>query len=103
MQLTILVVCSALRKTSHLLHNLASLVDDPISSVGSVTPITYYALDLERRELVRTLSQIIMDGPHDSQLRVNANDYGALGAELAGKVAARGMWGTYDGGMYLCT
>ncbi|KIJ24205.1 hypothetical protein M422DRAFT_111588, partial [Sphaerobolus stellatus SS14] len=72
----------ALRKTSHLLHNLASLVTKQNEAgdlpTNGAPPITYYALDLERRELV----------PHD---------YGALGAELAGKVAVRGMWGTYDG------
>jgi L-histidine Nalpha-methyltransferase / hercynylcysteine S-oxide synthase len=71
--------------------------------VGSVPPITYYALDLEQRELVRTLNQIILDCPNDSQQKVSRDSHGALGAVLAGKVAARGMWGTYEGGMVLST
>ncbi|KAF8585097.1 hypothetical protein K439DRAFT_1410265 [Ramaria rubella] len=89
----------ALRKTSHLLHNLASLVKDREITAGNIPPITYYALDLERRELVRTLNQITMNESNDMEHIVHGEDYGALGAELAGKVSARGMWGTYDGGI----
>jgi hypothetical protein len=61
-------------------------------------PITYYALDLERRELTRTLNQITMV-PNGKGSSVQDENYGVLGAELAGKVAVRGMWGTYDGGI----
>ena len=43
--------------------------------------------------------------PNDSQHDIHKENYGALGAELTGKINARGMWGTYDGGMspILCT
>ncbi|KAG0703747.1 hypothetical protein DFH29DRAFT_1040649 [Suillus ampliporus] len=70
----------ALRKTSHILHALANLV--PIAP--PVTPITYYALDLEERELNRTLME----------LRESA-----IGSMLAGKVEAKGMLGTYNAGV----
>ena len=50
----------------------------------SPAPITYYALDLEERELKRTLEQL-----SDS----------SVGPELTGKVDTMGMWGTYDGGL----
>ena len=46
-------------------------------------PVTYFALDLERAELERTLSELM--AKH--------------GDDLVGKVAAKGMWGTYDGGI----
>lgn len=79
---------------------MTSLVDNA-TVCGGVPPITYYALDLEQRELVRTLSQITMDNADESQHKAPGNDYGALGAELTGKVAAHGMWGTYEGGLFL--
>ncbi len=47
-------------------------------------PITYYALDLEERELERTLGDIAK------------SDVGKL---LQGKVKTKGMWGTYDEGL----
>src|SRR5882762_2260937 len=50
----------------------------------SPAPITYYALDLEERELSRTLEQLSAS---------------STGSELKGKVETRGMWGTYDGGL----
>jgi L-histidine Nalpha-methyltransferase / hercynylcysteine S-oxide synthase len=48
------------------------------------TPVTYYALDLEKRELERTLNDIENSG---------------VGKQLTGKVAMKGMWGTYDDGL----
>ena len=47
-------------------------------------PITYYALDLEQNELQRTLDGIA----HDE-----------VGTALEGRVATKGMCGTYDGGI----
>lgn len=47
-------------------------------------PVTYYALDLEKRELERTLSQLA-----DSE----------LGDELSGRVATKGLCATYDDGL----
>lgn len=67
-------------------------------SIDSPPPITYYALDLERQELVRTLDQITMDEHTHESPAAPEHNYGALGVELSGKVAVRGMWGTYDGG-----
>lgn len=49
-------------------------------------PITYYALDLEKRELERTLTQL---------------NQSELGAELVGKVATKGLCATYDDGLEL--
>ena len=49
-----------------------------------MSPITYYALDLEERELERTLNKI---------------ETSELGEELTGKVETKGMWGTYNDGL----
>ncbi|TFK70933.1 hypothetical protein BDN72DRAFT_495551 [Pluteus cervinus] len=70
----------ALRKTSHILLGLSRLVSEPTTPA----PITYYALDLEERELKRSLDQITAS---------------ELGMSLSGKVETKGMWGTYDGGL----
>jgi hypothetical protein len=75
--------CSSLRKTSHVLRALAGLVPDDAVRDGS-PPITYYALDLEERELRRVLGELTVSD---------------LGPALAGRVATKGMWGTYDGGL----
>lgn len=68
-----------MRKTSHILLGLSRLV-------GNVkpAPITYYALDLEQRELERALDEI-----SDSE----------VGKCLTGKVDIKGLWGTYDDGL----
>lgn len=73
--------CRSLRKTSHILLALANTVAEPTSPAEA--PITYYALDLERKELLRTLDF------------VSSN----IGTKLSGRVATKGMWGTYDGGL----
>jgi uncharacterized SAM-dependent methyltransferase len=70
----------ALRKTSLILIGLSRLVSEP----SSPTPITYYALDLEERELERTLGQIAMS---------------EIGTTLKGKVETKGMCGTYQDGL----
>jgi len=50
----------------------------------SHAPITYYALDLDKRELERTLEQLAAS---------------PVGREMAGKIDTRGLWGTYEGGI----
>ncbi|KAH7909815.1 hypothetical protein BJ138DRAFT_183280 [Hygrophoropsis aurantiaca] len=70
----------ALRKTSHVLGALAN----SLPSTTTSTPITYYALDLEERELKRTLAQLSMS---------------EVGTTLTGKVETKGMLGTYDSGL----
>ncbi|KDQ62677.1 hypothetical protein JAAARDRAFT_121841 [Jaapia argillacea MUCL 33604] len=70
----------ALRKTSHVLSALSNLVPAPASS----PPITYYALDLEERELQRTLGELAVSN---------------IGCTLKGKVETRGMLGTFDDGI----
>ncbi|KAJ3565282.1 hypothetical protein NP233_g7732 [Leucocoprinus birnbaumii] len=70
----------ALRKTSHILSALARSVSNECLQ----TPITYYALDLEQKELERTLRQI-----QESE----------IGNLLQGKVITRGICGTYDDGL----
>lgn len=70
----------ALRKTSHILLGLSRLVRNS----GARAPITYYALDLEEREIERTLGEIA------------ASD---IGKSLQGKVETKGLCGTYDDGL----
>ncbi|GLB38624.1 putative histidine-specific methyltransferase, SAM-dependent [Lyophyllum shimeji] len=72
----------ALRKTSHILAGLSRLVPE----AGVRAPITYYALDLEEREIERTLGEI------------SASD---IGAALHGRVETKGICGTYDDGLKL--
>ncbi|KAJ7069428.1 DUF323 domain-containing protein [Mycena amicta] len=71
----------ALRKTSHILLALSHLVDHehPVAA-----PITYYALDLEERELQRTLAFI-----------ANSD----VGKSLDGRVETRGLCATYEQGL----
>ncbi|KAI0317611.1 hypothetical protein OF83DRAFT_1058348 [Amylostereum chailletii] len=69
----------SLRKTSHILKALSDIVPQ-----ADPAPFTYYALDLEQRELQRTLIQLASSD---------------VGPALQGKVATKGMWGTYDGGL----
>ncbi|CAE6503684.1 unnamed protein product [Rhizoctonia solani] len=71
----------ALRKTSHFLRALARAAKP--AGHGEQPNTSYYALDLERPELVRTLRELSA----------------GIGKELAGRVSFGGMWGTYDGGI----
>ncbi|KAJ6583987.1 DUF323 domain-containing protein [Mycena vulgaris] len=71
----------ALRKTSHILLALARLVEDRHAGAA---PVTYYALDLEERELQRTLGEI----------RVSD-----VGKSLQDKVETRGLCATYEQGL----
>lgn len=73
---------SSLRKTSHLLRSLSRSI--PGTTAGTTSAATYYALDLDKHELERTLGEI------------NASD---IGDALAGKVETKGLWGTYDDGI----
>ncbi|KAJ7145247.1 DUF323 domain-containing protein [Mycena filopes] len=73
----------ALRKTSHILLALSRLVKDSAQD-GKPAPLTYYALDLEERELQRTLGEI---------------DLSDVGKSLQGKVATKGLCATYDQGL----
>ena len=70
----------ALRKTLHILSALAR-------SVTNDALITYYALDLEKRELEQALTNIQK----------------SAGAALQGKVITKGICGTYDAGLKLIT
>ncbi|CAL1712953.1 unnamed protein product [Somion occarium] len=70
----------SLRKTSHILRALSHLVQSPMSA----PPITYYALDLEKRELDRTLQDLTESD---------------VGVEINGKVATKGLCATYDDGL----
>jgi len=64
--------------------NLLLALSQLVPEATTTPPITYYALDLEKRELERTLSVM------------SASEVGGL---LEGKVATKGMWGTYDAGL----
>lgn len=71
----------ALRKTSHFLLALARAVK-PVEH-GERPKTSYFALDLERPELVRTLHELSS----------------SIGKDLADRVSFGGMWGMYDGGI----
>ncbi|KAI8994191.1 DUF323 domain-containing protein [Trametes punicea] len=70
----------ALRKTSVILSALSRSVQERAPS----PPVNYFALDLERRELERTLMELT---------------HSDVGAEMRGKVSASGLCGTYDDGL----
>ena len=69
-----------MRKTSHIL----SAISKKVPTQSSPTQTAYYALDLERRELERSLDQLVAS---------------PVGSETKGKVDIRGLWGTYEGGL----
>lgn len=69
-----------MRKTSLLLAALARLINND----DSAFPINYYALDLEKSELERTLGEI---------------EQSSLGRMLQDKVETKGICGTYDDGL----
>ncbi|KAJ7439228.1 DUF323 domain-containing protein [Mycena latifolia] len=71
----------ALRKTSLILLALARLVKDKDAEAA---PVTYYALDLEERELQRTLGEIAVSD---------------VGKSLKGKLETRGLCATYEQGL----
>ncbi|KAF8056893.1 histidine-specific methyltransferase [Lyophyllum atratum] len=71
----------SLEKTSRILSSLAHIDDVD----GSEMSIRYYALDLERSELVTTLESLQKN----------------YGQDFAGRIATMGMWGTYDDGIRL--
>ncbi|KAI0771000.1 histidine-specific methyltransferase [Trametes elegans] len=74
----------ALTKTSLILGALARQVPGP----SAEPPVQYYALDLEKRELERTLVAL---------------NQSAVGTELLGKVSTNGLCGTYDDGLKYIT
>ncbi|KAJ7464785.1 hypothetical protein B0H11DRAFT_2051390 [Mycena galericulata] len=76
----------ALRKTSHILSALSRLVKDKHGNGANNkgAPVTYYALDLEERELQRTLGEIAQSD---------------VGKNLQGKVETRGLCATYEQGL----
>ncbi|CAE6455059.1 unnamed protein product [Rhizoctonia solani] len=71
----------ALRKTSHFLLALARAAKP--ANPGESLKTSYYALDLERPELVRTLRELSA----------------GIGKDLEGRVSFGGMWGDYNGGI----
>ncbi|EMD39793.1 hypothetical protein CERSUDRAFT_112059, partial [Gelatoporia subvermispora B] len=70
----------SLRKTSHILRALSGIAPASVTTA----PVNYFALDLEKRELERTLSELSKS---------------EVGQTLHGKVATKGMCGTYDDGL----
>lgn len=74
----------SLRKTSRILHASSELVPQPLP----IPPTTYFALDLEERELRRTLTELNMS---------------EIGPVLSGKVETKGLLGTYDSGLRFIT
>ncbi|CCM05601.1 uncharacterized protein FIBRA_07829 [Fibroporia radiculosa] len=70
----------ALRKTSRVLVALSQIVHPDNTN----SPISYYALDLQERELQRSLAEL-----NDSE----------VGAKIQGKVSLQGLCGTYEDGL----
>ena len=68
-----------MRKTRLILSALSNATP----SQSSPATNTYYALDLEKRELERTLDELTAS---------------SVGLEMQGKVDSYGLWGTYEGG-----
>lgn len=77
----------ALRKTSYLLDAVASSVTATTRKDNSINkplaPVTYYALDLSKPELERTLDQLET---------ANSEKYN-------GKIQVKGLWGDYERGI----
>ncbi|THU99467.1 hypothetical protein K435DRAFT_837653 [Dendrothele bispora CBS 962.96] len=73
----------SLDKTSLFLSALAGTC----TSRENTPPITYYALDLSRSELDRTLSDLQNN----------------IGQDVSGKIALKGLWGTYDDAIRILT
>ncbi|CDO77162.1 hypothetical protein BN946_scf184657.g37 [Trametes cinnabarina] len=67
---------------------LLSAFSRRIPKVGDSPASSYFALDLDKRELIRTLGEL-----GDS----------AIGHALHGKIALTGLWGTYDDGLRFIT
>ncbi|PWN49665.1 hypothetical protein IE53DRAFT_317214 [Violaceomyces palustris] len=76
----------SLRKTTHLIRALANLPNS-----GRGPSVNYYALDLDKSELVRTLEELRLQ-------ECTTKDQGQW-TVLDGKVALHGMWSTYDAGL----
>jgi L-histidine Nalpha-methyltransferase / hercynylcysteine S-oxide synthase len=72
-----------MRKTSHILQALSRHISAP-ASASSPPPVTYFALDLEKRELERTLGLLAVS---------------EVGQDLEGKVKTLGLCATYDIGL----
>lgn len=80
----------SLRKTIHLLRGLGEL-----SNLSKQDPVRYFALDLDKSELVRTLHDLREQlGSRAGQ--DEAHDEWTI---LGGKVAVNGLWATYDKGL----
>nr|AXS67848.1 L-tryptophan methyltransferase [Psilocybe serbica] len=69
----------SLDKTSQVLLSAAEIT----RTTGPMNNIAYYALDLERGELERTIGRL----------------QEVIGDQIAGKISTAGMWGTYDDGI----
>ena len=69
-----------MRKTPHIL----SAISKKVPTQSSPAQTIYYALDLERRELERSLDQLVAS---------------PVGSEIEGKIDICGLWGTYEGGL----
>jgi hypothetical protein len=76
-------------QTVNLIKALKDLPED--ENHKGAANIQYYALDLDKAELVRTLEQL-----HKQEAgQVDANGHWTV---LDGKVGINGMWATYDQG-----
>ncbi|KAI0336011.1 hypothetical protein GY45DRAFT_1238816 [Cubamyces sp. BRFM 1775] len=74
----------SLKKTALLLSAFAQQTPAAIADPSSASRNRYYALDLDRHELERTLGDL-----RDS----------AAGAEMEGKISTAGLWGAYEDGL----
>jgi tRNA-specific adenosine deaminase 2 len=83
----------SLRKTVHLIRALQHVAESPDhqSKDGQSPSVQYYALDLDKAELVRTLQEL-----HKQEARASdAHSWSVLDQN----VGINGMWATYDQGL----
>ncbi|CAO1621707.1 unnamed protein product [Sympodiomycopsis kandeliae] len=83
----------SLRKTIHLLSSLKHLPDST-SKDEQAQKVQYYALDLDKSELERTLQDLRVQLAGN-----NSNNQQHAWSILDGKVGIHGMWATYDQGL----
>lgn len=81
----------SLRKTIHLLQSLGK-----IPGLSEQNQVRYYALDLDKSELLRTLTDLRSAlGSSEGGQQKNGQDWSILD----GKVSVNGLWATYDQGL----
>lgn len=83
----------SLRKTIHLISALKKVAEIKGSQDGARLAIQYYALDLDKSELERTLDEL------SKQKAISDSERKRQQTVMDGTVGINGMWATYDQGL----